>query len=209
MKRWIPLTLLLYLLSLTVLTLPLLKLLDLGWGEIGEFSLFFVSVLVLIQLVLLLVPMDVARARPVKQRKVVASAIMGAIPMAVLGILFIISIDLMIFGEDSPHDLLNEWSIYSILGLSWLVWGIVFYKSYTAKDPRAFISCITRWLLRGSILEMMVAIPSHIISRQREECCAPYITLFGIATGIAVALMSFGPGILFLFAQKIKSKKSK
>ena len=205
MKRWITLTLLLYLLSLTVLTLPLAFRQD---AEILEiFYVVFIPVLVLIQLVLLLVPMDVTRARPVKQRKVVASAIIGAIPMAVLAAFFFTSIDLTIHGEDST--LLNEWSLYSILGLSWLVWGVVFYKSYTSKDPRAFTSCITRWLLRGSILEILVAIPSHIISRQREECCAPAITLLGIATGIAVALMSFGPAILFLFAQRIKSKNKR
>lgn len=209
MKRWTLLTLLLYLLSITVLTLPLLLLLDKSSDALGFFYVFFVPVLVFIQLILLLIPMDITRERPVKQRRVIASAIIGAIPMVVLAMFFFTSLIFIIYGEDGPDSGINEWTAYSILGLSWLIWGIVFYKSYTSANPRAFTSCITRWLLRGSILEMLVAIPSHIISRQREECCAPAITLIGIATGIAVALMSFGPGILFLFAQRIKSKNNK
>jgi ABC-type transport system involved in multi-copper enzyme maturation permease subunit len=153
--------------------------------------------------------MDVIHERPVKRRKIVVSAIIGAIPMAVLALFFFFSIALMIWGEDGTDPYINAWTLYSTLGFFWLLWGIVFYKSYASENPIAFTSCITRWLLRGSILEMLVAIPSHIISRQREECCAPPITLIGIATGLAVALMSFGPGILFLYAQRIKSKKGK
>lgn len=206
MKRWIPLTLLLYILSIAVLTIPLFFTSGNDSDILLLFYIYFVPVLVLIQLVLLLVPMDITRERPVKQRKVITSAIIGAIPMAVLAIFFFISIILMIYGEGYDGPLASEWTVYPILGLSWLIWGIVFYKSYNAENPRAFTACITRWLLRGSILEMLVAIPSHIISRQREECCAPPLTLLGIATGIAVALLSFGPGIIFLFAQRIKNK---
>jgi hypothetical protein len=34
----------------------------------------------------------------------------------------------------------------------------------------------------------------------------PGITLAGLLTGISVALMAFGPGLFFLFAQKVKEK---
>jgi len=63
-------------------------------------------------------------------------------------------------------------------------------------------------LLRGSILELLVAVPSHIIVRQRNECCAPIVTFWGIVTGISVMLLSFGPGVLFLFAARVRRKKN-
>lgn len=64
-----------------------------------------------------------------------------------------------------------------------------------------------RWLLRGSILEVIVAIPSHVIARRRDECCAPDFTLVGIIAGLSVALLSFGPGVFFLFAERVRSKR--
>jgi hypothetical protein len=44
------------------------------------------------------------------------------------------------------------------------------------------------WLLRGSILELLVAVPCHIIVRRRHDCSAPIITSFEIVTGIAIML---------------------
>ena len=63
---------------------------------------------------------------------------------------------------------------------------------------------ITRWLLRGSILELLIAVPSHIIVRRRGDCCAPAGTFWGIATGISIMLLCFGPGVFFLFVARFK-----
>jgi hypothetical protein len=207
MKRWALLTSMLYLLCLSILTVPLFMVLsDEGSGLLLYFYIYFVPILLLVQAVLLLVPIAVIRERPVKRRKIVLSAVIGAIPMAVLALGFFGSIALIILGEDSADDYLSEWPTLIILAISWLVWGIVFYKSFSTEDPNSFTSSLTSWFLRGSILELLVAIPSHIISRHRDECCAPPLTLFGIASGLAIALMSFGPGVLFLFARKIRDK---
>jgi hypothetical protein len=68
---------------------------------------------------------------------------------------------------------------------------------------------LTAWLLRGSILELLVAVPAHVIVRQREDCCAPAATFWGLATGLTVMLMSFGPGVFFLFAARMRRLKPK
>lgn len=210
MKRWVLLTILLYLLCLSVLTVPLFLAFS---GKDSELLLvfygWFVPILVLVQGVLLLVPIAVIRERPIKRRNIILSAVIGAIPMAVLALGFFGSLALMVWGENAVDEYLYDWSALIIPAIFWLVWGIVFYKSFSSEDPNTFTSNLTRWLLRGSILELIVAIPSHIISRHRHECCAPPFTLLGIATGIAIALMSFGPGVFFLFAQRIKAKNGK
>lgn len=206
MKRWVLLTLLLYSLCLSLVVVPLFLAFSGDKGLIQFFFIWFVPILLLVQGVLLLVPCAVIRERPVKRRNIVISAVIGAIPMAALALGFFGCIALMILGEDAVDHFLFEWPALIILALFWLVWGIVFYRNSTNKDPKAFNSYLTHWLLRGSILELLVAIPSHIISRQREDCCAPPFTLLGIATGLAIALLSFGPGVFFLFAQRIKSK---
>ena len=81
------------------------------------------------------------------------------------------------------------------------------FRSFRADDPEALSRRLTKWLLRGSILELLVAVPCHVIVRQRNDCCAPFITFWGIATGMTVMLMSFGPGVFFLFAARIRDMK--
>ncbi|MCF6299833.1 MAG: hypothetical protein L3J52_01740 [Proteobacteria bacterium] len=206
MKKWAFLTITLYLLCLSILLVPLFLLFSKGdWELISWYYIFIVPVLVLVQAVLLLVPIDVTLQRPIARRKIAVSALVTAIPMMLLVFMFCYSVILMLTGEQGEDDYI--WFIVGIAVFSWLMWGWLFYRNYSSDDPGAFTKKITRWLMRGSILELIVAVPSHIISRQREECCAPIFTLIGIATGLAIALLYFGPSIYFLFAKKIKEKK--
>ena len=91
----------------------------------------------------------------------------------------------------------------------WLVWAIIFRRATKSDSPDALLKRITRWLLRGSILELLVAVPSHVIVRRRDDCCAPVGTFWGIATGISVMLLCFGPGVFFLFVERFQKLKPK
>ena len=77
------------------------------------------------------------------------------------------------------------------------------------KQPKSFTSRLTRWLLQGSIVELLVAVPSHIIVRRRGDCCAPGFTFFGIATGVVIMALAFGPGLFFLFRKRFEKMKPK
>ena len=91
----------------------------------------------------------------------------------------------------------------------WLVWAIIFRRATKSGSPDALLKRSTRWLLRGSILELLVAVPSHVIVRRRDDCCAPAGTFWGIATGISVMLLCFGPGVYFLFVERFQKLKPK
>jgi hypothetical protein len=84
----------------------------------------------------------------------------------------------------------------------WLFWALVFYWFAKSDDPDSVVQRSTRWVMRGSIAELVVAVPTHIAVRQRQDCCAPVATLCGIATGLAVLLIAFGPGVYFLFVER-------
>jgi hypothetical protein len=215
MKRWAFLTIALYVVTLVVLYTPIALFVfpraDDKMSFLGDLCLYVLPVMALFQTVLLLVPVAVAKERPVKRRSIVVSAAFGAVPMSMLVMGFVVSLMLIIWPEDSPVTAsvgghLLGWLGWLLLGGLWLFWGIVFYRSFSSNDPRRFTSKVTAWLLRGSILEMLVAIPCHIISRQRNECCAPALSLLGIVMGLSVSLLAFGPSLFFLFAKRIQDK---
>jgi hypothetical protein len=91
----------------------------------------------------------------------------------------------------------------------WLVWAIIFRRATKSDEPDALLKRATRWLMRGSILELLIAVPSHVIVRRRDDCCAPAGTFWGITTGISVMLLCFGPGVYFLFVERFHKLKPK
>jgi hypothetical protein len=44
--------------------------------------------------------------------------------------------------------------------------------------------------------------------RRRQDCSAPLATSFGITTGIAVMLLSFGPSVLLLYKKRMEKYRT-
>jgi len=83
----------------------------------------------------------------------------------------------------------------------WLMWGILFFRC--TRDSGDPITRAVSWLLRGSALELLIAVPVHVIVRRRHDCSAPLVTSFGITSGIAIMLLSFGPSVLLLYKKRM------
>jgi hypothetical protein len=228
MKRWAILTVLLYALLLLLLTSPFLFLaLGKWWGntnycfsnfaetfEVYKSSGYWIvlAVFLLGQALLLLAPVDVSRRRLTPRRKLLAPIIISAFLFAnvVFGALFSAACAIW---SDGPFDLSNKlgdtkwWVILClVVGSLWIIWGVVFYRATKRCEPQDAVARMVRWLLRGSILELLVAVPSHIIVRNRDVCCAPLGSFWGIATGLTVMLLCYGPGVFFLFVARIQKK---
>jgi len=86
----------------------------------------------------------------------------------------------------------------------WLMWALVFYRWSRNLEPRTLVEKQCKVLFAGSVLELLVAVPTHILARSRDYCCAGFSTFIGIALGISVMLLSFGPGVFFLYADRWK-----
>ncbi|MFC1792970.1 hypothetical protein ACFL3Q_05225 [Planctomycetota bacterium] len=163
----------------------------------------FCCLIVFSQILLLAVPIRIVKERPVHRRTIWATAIAAATLFAFVALGIVLSLGAALWGDESLESL--KLPILFIL-FSWAVWAWVFRGFAHTTDPRAYVRRLMKWLLAGSILELLVAVPSHIVVRQKDVCCAHGLTAIGIATGLVVILMSFGPGLYFLYAERIRSK---
>ncbi|MEI7732575.1 MAG: hypothetical protein WCO56_23590 [Verrucomicrobiota bacterium] len=97
--------------------------------------------------------------------------------------------------------------ILAMLGLLWAAWALIFHQCTRRDEPEKLNRRLLHWLLKGSILEFLVALPSHVIVRGRHDCCAPAGTFLGIVTGVCLMLLAFGPGVFFLFVARFQRLK--
>jgi hypothetical protein len=231
MKRWAAITVLLYASVLVLLTAPLV-LLACGrwWGHLTQthtgvsvadaFALYrawgywlWLGVMALGQGLLLLVPVDVSQRRLTSRRKLLVPVITSAFLFANVVFAGLMSVACAIAGDDAFNvfnlfgDKRAGWTLAGMIAVLWGVWGVIFFRMTRANEPQDAAARLIRWLLRGSILELLVAVPSHVIVRQRDVCCAPAASFWGIATGLSVMLVCYGPGVLFLFAQRAARKR--
>jgi len=175
------------------------------YSEIWPFWIFC-AIIIVSQVLLLIIPVKIVKQRPKPQRGLWLTAIAAGALFAIVVLGIVWSIAAAIFGDDSIAGIVPLLALIFLL-VNWIVWSCIFRSFARNADPRSYIRRLMKWLLRGTILELLVAVPSHIIVRHKDVCCAGVVTATGIATGLAVMLISFGPGIYFLYAERIESKK--
>ena len=124
--------------------------------------------------------------------------------MALLAGGLIMAICETIRGKAFTDENIWLWISLAVLLVTWLVWGVVFYGWARQREQGSFLEKVCRWLFLGSVLELLVAVPTHIVARSKNYCCAGFGTFFGITFGIAIMLLSFGPGVFFLFVERWK-----
>jgi hypothetical protein len=191
----------------------------------------WLAVLLAGQALLLLLPINIAERRLPARRPLKIPVIVTAFFLANLCLAGIFSVLCAIFtdhafdlfdasavfrsaaDQNSQNNNTGSGTVYTMiftLLVFWTVWALVFFRHFAKSDePDALLKRTTRWLLRGSILELIIAVPSHVIVRRRDDCCAPLGTFWGIATGISVMLLCFGPGVFFLFVERCRKLKPK
>src|ERR1700722_17250978 len=233
MKRWAFFTVLIYALALLLLSVPVIVI---AFSSKNLFSIKMAAtiyqqwgywlwwvVMVGGEALLLLLPIDIAEKRLPARRNLQTPIIVGTFFLGMLVLAGTFSVLAGIYGDHIPsyynlgYDISNMgdtgigafFTGLLTLFVFWLIWMIIFRRAASKDDPNSLVKRTMRWLLRGSILELLVAVPSHVIVRRRGDCCAPVITFWGIATGISVMLLCFGPGVFFLFVERFRRLKPK
>jgi len=156
------------------------------------------------QALLLFLSVDTSHKRLKPRAHVLVSCAVAAVLTALLTAGVIWSLGFAIRGDNFWDALFEtEARVLAFWGALWVLWGIVFYLYF--RNSTAVVTRLLSWLLRGSVLELLIAVPCHVIVRRRHDCSAPMATSFGIAAGIAIMLLSFGPGILLLYKKRLDS----
>jgi len=58
---------------------------------------------------------------------------------------------------------------WAAMALTWCLWSLIFFRLGRRKRPEGLCFCRQkRTLLAGSILELLIAVPTHIAARNRE-----------------------------------------
>jgi hypothetical protein len=164
----------------------------------------WVVILVGGQALLLFLSVDTSRRKLKPRQHILVSISTAAILFALLAVAAICALVAGVGGDDTPAWGLVDSELKALgwLLALWLLWGLAFYLYARGTPERA--ARVLAWLFRGSVLELLIAVPAHVIVRQREDCSAPAVTSFGIVTGLAVMLLSFGPSILFLYKKRLE-----
>lgn len=211
MKKWGLVVTLLYTIIVLALLVPaMLLLVSRSTPAFSDFLNFYrnwgawiiVGFGVLCQVALLAVSVDTTQKRMRSRTPIIVSTIVTAILLTIITAVVLLSSILVVTGEKNFPDLGGGVRIWLFLGLSWVVWAVLFYLLYRDSDDP--VTRALAWLFRGSVLELLVAVPSHVIVRRRHDCCAPAVTGFGITSGIAIMLISFGPSVLLLFKKRME-----
>lgn len=210
MKRWAILVAILYALIIALLALPTILISFVPTLDIKSVASLYIywqwwlilALMGLAQACLLAVPVRVTTRRPMSRIPLVKTVLAAALMMAglVVGAFFSIF-------EFGFYDSIGDWVFWTalVIGIiSWCAWAIVFFRLSRRVDAEDLASRLCRYLLQGSILELLIAVPTHIVARCRDYCCAGFMTFIGLTFGLAVMLFSFGPGVFFLFVARWK-----
>jgi hypothetical protein len=163
-------------------------------------SAIFAASLVICGLILMILPVRSIRRRPVSRRTiwlpVVASGLLAGALVVGGGLALL---EYFRIGADWAGTALAIGA-----GLVWAGWSVLFMMIGFSRGPLGIGMKLHRWLIAGSVLELLVAVPTHVVVRRRPECCAGIGTGIGICLGVGVMFVSFGPSVLLLFHRRRK-----
>jgi len=173
-------------------------------GEMYTEWLVWAAIVALIggQAILLFLSVDTSQKRLKPRTHLAVSVVAGSMLFALLSFAAISAGGAAVAGDkffDWFWD--TEMEVVWVFLAFWLVWGVLFYLYF--RNSAAVTTRIVSWLLKGSVLELLIAVPCHVWVRRRGDCSAPMATSFGIVTGIAVMLLAFGPSVLLLYKKRL------
>ena len=86
-------------------------------------------------------------------------------------------------------------ALSSVLYGNWIIWAPLLWAYTRRKQRRDVLTLLVRWLFVGSLAELLVCVPAHLVTSRLVGTW----TMIGIWAGILVMVFSFGPSLVLLF----------
>ena len=110
-------------------------------------------------------------------------------------------------GADTPQHFAPLWPVMLAV---WTAWALLFHSYFHSLDRYTALAKVLRWLVAGTVLELVIAAPVHayVLSRRGEHCYCQRGSWTGIAFGATAALWVFGPGAFLLFLRERRRREN-
>jgi hypothetical protein len=167
-----------------------------------------VIVVILVGVSLFVIPVGEVSRRPVGQTPIVVTILGSSVSAALLVFGGALALHALVFPDGATRDGAGRasdfaaWMVLAAPLLAWLIWAVLFSWLASSVDPLSLADRTYKWLLGGSVLELLVAVSSHVVVRRRGDCCGGFLTGVGIILGTAIMIVALGPGVFFLFYRR-------
>jgi hypothetical protein len=169
------------------------------WLEDWHEPFFLVILLAVLasQALLILGTGTIRLCHPIRRRRLILPIAGAATMMTFLiaGLAAALSELLYLDKYDFPGDVI----FLAVIAVSWIGWGVLLWHHVKYRAKYSVLSRLAACLFAGSLLELLATVPSHIIVSRRPGCLVGLGTMLGIAAGLCVMFVSFGPMIFLLF----------
>jgi hypothetical protein len=169
-----------------------------------------IAIFIACGLAMMIVPAKLTRSHPITRRSIwipiLASGLLAG-GLALGGAMAFVEF-LEPYWKAANQPATGDAVLAACVGI-WIGWAAIFVFMMRARSPEGVGLMLHRCLIAGSVLELLVAVPCHIIVRRRGDCCGGIATGMGICIGTAVALIAFGPSVFLLYNKRWKTIRRK
>jgi hypothetical protein len=100
-------------------------------------------------------------------------------------------------------DFSGLYALWAGMALAWVLWAVIFYWYYRDADHHTAVARMTRALLAGTILELLVSVPTYVKSiQQPSNCYCEKGSYTGLVFGCTAVFWLFGPGVYLLLLRE-------
>jgi len=118
---------------------------------------------------------------------------------------------LTLVDPDASRDDVQQkfWIVWPVMLALWIVWGFLFWRYAGALDRYTALSRITRFLVAGTFLELIVAAPAHawIVAHSDDDCYCTRGSYTGVVFGCTALVWIFGPGVALLMLRELHRRE--
>jgi hypothetical protein len=139
----------------------------------------------------------IALCRPIRRRRLVLPIVGASFMLTLLVAGFVTAMWELLYLDQ--HDFVTPTMFFAFVGASWIGWGVLLWNHVRHRPKFQALGRLTGALFAGSLAELLATVPAHVIVSRRPGCLVGIGTMLGIAAGLSVMLMSFGPAIFLLF----------